>query len=130
MDIITKPKVEIAPDILKKLQSLTKEEGQVIVHCVSGGSLLYDSYIRIWTSTYLFDKHSDHTSELVHVENITLAPQWMLVPAGYVAHYSLIFSRLPKSCSLFDLEEVIPQPGGFVAKGIKRNETDVYYVRL
>lgn len=130
MDIITKPKVEIAPDLLKKLEEMTAEEGQVIVHCISGGSLLYDSYIRIWPTTYLYDQHSDHASELVHVENISMAPEWMLVPAGYVAYYSLFFTRLPKSCSMFDLEEVIPQPGNFSAKNISRNKTDVYYIRL
>jgi len=130
MEVITKPKVEIAPDILKKLQQMTQEDGQVIVHCVSGGSMFYDSYVRVWKSTYLFDKSSDHTSELVHVENITLAPEWMLVPSGSYAHYSLIFSGLPKDCTSFDLEEVIPQPGGFIAKNIKRNSADVYFVRL
>lgn len=130
MEVITKPKVEIAPDILKKLQELTSEEGQVIVHCVSGGSLFYDSFIRVWSTTYLFDKHSEHKSELVHVENITLAPQWMLVPAGTIAHYSLIFTGLPKDCTIFDLQEMITQPGAFTAKNIQRNNTDIYYVRL
>lgn len=130
MEIITRPKVEIAPEILKKLQEAIKEDGQVIIHCVSGGSLFYDSYIRIWESTYLFDEHSEHTSELVHVENITMAPEWMLVPAGSIAHYSLVFTGLPKECTLFNLEEVIPQPGAFKAKNINRNEQDVYYVRL
>ena len=93
MEIITRPKVDIAPDILKKLQEAIKEDGQVIVHCISGGSLFYDSYIRIWESTYLFDEQSEHVSELVHVENITIAPEWMLVPAGSIAHYSLIDIR-------------------------------------
>ena len=130
MAVITKPKIEIAPDLLKQLQSLTKEEGQVIIHCISGGSLFYDSYVRIWKSTFLFDQHSDHVCDLVHTENITIAPEWMLVPAGTIAHYSLIFSGLPKTCTAFDLEEVIPQPGAFSAKNIKRNRTDVYYIRL
>ena len=130
MSVITKPKIEIAPELLKKLQASTKEEGQVIVHCISGGSLFYDSYIRIWKSTFLFDQHSDHVCDLVHVENISLAPEWMRVPAGTIAHYSLIFTGLPKDCTVFDLEEIIPQPGNFCAKNIKRNNSDVYYVRL
>jgi len=128
--IITKPKVEIAPEILKKLQECTQEDGQVVVHCISGGSSFYDSYIRVWPSTYLFDQNSDHSSELVHVEKISLAPEWMLVPAGTVAHYSLIFSGLPKDCVQFDLEEVMPLPGCFKAKNIRRNSADVYFVRL
>ena len=130
MEIITKPKATIAPDLLKKLEEMTAPEGQVIVHCISGGSLLYDSFIRIWPSTYLYDQDSDHVSELVHTENISMAPQWMMVPAGHIAHYSLIFSKLPRSCSIFDLEEVIPQPGNFSAHNITRNDSDVYYVRL
>ena len=130
MDIITKPKVEIAPDILKKLQECFKEEGQVIVHCISGGSLFYDNYVRIWKSTYLYDHTSDHVSELVHIQNISLAPEWTLVPAGTILHYSLIFTSLPKDCTTFDLEELISQPGRFSAQNIQRNKTDVYYIRL
>ena len=130
MEVITRPKLAIDPQLLKKLQEYTQEEGQVIVHCISGGSLFYDSYVRIWKSTFLFDQQSDHVSDLVHVENITLAPEWMLIPAGTIAHYSLIFTGLPKDCSLFDLEEVIPQSGNFCAKNIKRNNSDVYFVRL
>jgi hypothetical protein len=130
MSVITKPKVEIDPKLLKKLQECTQEEGQVIVHCISGGSLFYDSYVRIWKSTFLFDQGSDHVCDLVHVENISLAPEWMVVPAGTIAHYSLIFSGLPKDCTIFDLEEIIPQSGNFSAKNIKRNSSDVYYVRL
>ena len=130
MDIITKPKVEIAPDILKKLQECVKEEGQVVIHCISGGSSFYDNYVRIWKSTFLYDQGSDHVSKLVHVENITLAPEWTLIPAGTVAHYSLIFTGLPKDCLLFDLEEIIPQPGRFSAKNIQRNSMDVYFIRL
>lgn len=130
MPVITRPKIDIAPDLLKKLQEYTKEEGQVIVHCISGGSIFYDSFVRIWQTTYLFDQHSDHRSQLVHIENISLAPQWMRIPAGTVAHYSLIFSGLPKDCAMFDLEEIIPQPGGFKASNIQRNDSDIYYIRL
>ncbi|MFT5763730.1 MAG: hypothetical protein ACI8X3_001156 [Saprospiraceae bacterium] len=130
MNVITRPKIEIDPELLKKLQECAQEKGQVIVHCISGGSLFYDSYIRIWKTTFLFDQHGDHVSDLVHFENITLSPKWMLIPAGTIAHFSLIFTGLPKSCSVFDLEEVIPQPGNFSAKDIKRNNADVYYVRF
>ena len=128
--IITKPEVEIAPDILIALQSQVQEEGQVIVHCVSAAAANFDHYIRIWPTTYLLDQHSPHRSDLVHIENIAMAPMWQLVPAGTVVNYSLIFSGLPKSCILFDLEEIIPLSSRFSAKHIVRNETDVYFVRL
>jgi hypothetical protein len=128
--IIAKPELEIAPDILIELQSQIQEEGQVVVHCISKAAATYDHYIRVWPTTYLLDQHSPHRSDLVHVENVVMAPMWQLVPAGAVAHYSLIFSGLPKSCTVFDLEEIIPLPGRFSAKNIARNEMDVYYVRL
>lgn len=128
--IITKPKVEIAPDLLNELNTLVQNEGQVVVHCISSAAATMDYYIRIWPTTFLFDHNSDHRSELVHVEKITMAPMWQLVPAGTTAIYSLIFSSLPKSCSNFDLEEVIPLPGRFSAKNISRNNQDVYFVRL
>jgi hypothetical protein len=31
---------------------------------------------------------------------------------------------------VFDLVEEIPQPGGFVIKNIRRNETDVYHIDI
>jgi len=128
--IITKPEVEIASELLVDLQALIQEEGQVVVHCLSSAAADYDYYIRVWPTTYLLDQDSPHRSDLVHVEKVTMAPIWQLVPAGTVANYSLIFSGLPKSCTVFDLEEIIPLPGRFSAKSIVRNDTDVYYIRL
>ena len=128
--VITRPEIELAPDVLKALMACTHEEGQVTIHCVSRAALQFDHYIRIWPTTFLLDHHSKHKSELVHVENISLAPTWRTVQAGKTVHYSLIFSGLPKSCLVFDLEEIIPLPGRFTAKNIVRNETDVYYIRL
>ena len=49
--VITKPEVEIAPDLLHDLQSLIQEEGQVIVHCISAAAAEYDHYIRVWPTT-------------------------------------------------------------------------------
>lgn len=129
-EIITKPEVEIATELLVDLQSQIQEEGQVVVHCISTAAADYDHYIRVWPTTYLLDQHSPHRSDLVHVEKVAMAPMWQLVPAGTMANYSLIFSGLPKDCTVFDLEEIIPLPGRFSAKSIVRNDTDVYFIRL
>ncbi len=128
-DIITKPRVEIAPDLLAELQELTEVEGQVIVHCLYS-SMLGGDGIRIWPTTYLFDNHSDHVSSLVHAEGISLFPIWTITQAGSFA-FTLIFSKLPKSCGVFDLvEDCDGSPGAFRVTGIKRTSDDVYYVRL
>lgn len=126
--IITKPKVEIDKQLLTELLALTKEEKQVIVHCLFDARNMLGAKIRIWPTTYLYDLGSSHRSELAHADNISFCPQWTDVPEGKVVHFSLLFSGLPSGCSTFDLIEEIPQAGGFKVTGIKRNETDVYYV--
>lgn len=127
--IITKPKVEIAPDLLASLKELTELEGQVIVHCVYTSPLGGDG-IRIWPSTYLLDQHSDHVSSLVHVEGISMFPTWTITKVG-ASVFTLIFSKLPKSCGVFDLiEDCDGSPGAFKVTGIKRTADDVYFVRI
>jgi len=126
--IITKPKVEVDKQLLTELMALTKEEKQVIVHCLFDARNMMGAKIRIWPSTFLYDVGSAHRSDLVHADNISFCPQWTDIPEGKVAHFSLIFTGLSSACSSFDLVEEIPQEGGFKVTGIKRNDTDVYYV--
>jgi hypothetical protein len=66
----------------------------------------------------------------VHAENISLAPEWTLIPDNKLYRFLLIFDALPRGCSAFDLVEEIPQPGGFHVEGIVRNQTDVYHVDI
>lgn len=44
--------------------------------------------------------------------------------------FTLVFSGLPKDCKMFDLIEVIPEEGGFHVKEIRRNESDIYRVKI
>ena len=130
VEVIEKPKVSISEDILKDLKTQVDEQGQVILHFlfVAFG---YGQKIRIWPSTYLFDADSDHKSEMVLAENISMAPEWTSLDPGTAAHFTLIFNGLPKSCSQFHFQEFCPGEGGaFNAKNIKRNESDVYFLRI
>ena len=86
--------------------------------------------IRIWKTTYLVDSVSGTRSNLVHAENISMAPVWTQIPDGGKYNFLLIFSGLPRSCQKFDLIEEISQPGGFFIQDISRNETDVYHIDL
>jgi len=128
--IIKNPKISIDPDLLKKLATDTDEMGQVIVHCLCKAPASYSSYIRIWPSTFLFDLHSAHKSKLLFAEKINMFPEWLEVPAGSSYVFTLIFGGLPSSCKYFDLQEVIPQSGGFAVHKISRNDTDVYFVQV
>ncbi len=91
---------------------------------------LLPTYIRIWPSTYLYDHTSDHKSDLVHAEKISYYPEWTMTDSGE-AYFSLVFSGLPKSCTVFDLIEHCTNEGGaFKVLNIPRNESDVYYVQF
>ncbi|GLR15865.1 hypothetical protein [Portibacter lacus] len=131
IEIITKPKVEIDPSLLNDLKTQIHEQGQVIFHCLYNNRFFFETAIRIWSSTYLYDHHSDHKSELVHAEKIVYAPEWQMVPPMSSSHFTLIFSGLPKSCTLFDfVEQTNSEQGAFIFKNIERNNQDVYYARI
>ena len=128
--IITYPKVALDPAILALVKSMVQEEGQVIIHCLVSAPWYSEIGVRIWPTTYLYDHHSDHKSELVHFENISPFPEWKIILPGSTMIFTLFFSGLPKSCKLFDLKEEIPEQDGFEVLSINRNDTDVYYVRF
>lgn len=127
-ETIVKPK--ISQELLDKIQSEIIEEKQVILHCCYRSQLFLEEKIRVWSSTYLVDRHSEHVSKLVHFENISLFPDWTDVPFGKEYWFTLVFSGLPKNCKIFDFIELIPQNNGFFEEGIVRNSSDVYKIRL
>ena len=125
--IIIKPDVDV--DILTSIATNLQEDSFIYVHCYFD-NLGEEMLIRIWKTTILIDTTSGTRAQLVHAENISMAPQWTIIPGGIMYHFLLIFSTLPKSCTKFDLVEEIPQPGGFLVKDILRNEKDVYHIDI
>ncbi len=111
----------ISPDVL--------QDGYVYVHCHFQNEW-QDALIRIWRTTFLVDRGSGNKSALIHAENISFAPIWTMIPDKSTHTFLLIFEALPKSCTLFDLVEEIPQPGGFHVVDIRRNVRDVYRISL
>lgn len=128
MDTLIKPVIH--EDILRSLQQKIYEEKQVIVHCLVEATPFPDLLIRIWRTTFLVDGVSGHRSALIHAENISIFPEWTQVPAGREFWFTLVFQGLPADCKIFDLQEIIPQSGGFAVHGIARNTTDVYRVKI
>ncbi len=127
--IITKPKVDIDPDLLAEIKTAIHEVGQVIIHCLFKDSL-GGSAIRIWQTTYLHDHASSHTSDLVHAERISYFPKWTRTRLGD-NFFTLIFSGLPDGCTMFDLmEECNGGNGAFEVFNISRNSNDVYYIQF
>ncbi len=102
-------------------------ESQVVVHCRFTGRF-DDDKVRVWKSTFLVARDSEHRSELVSAFNVSMYPEWTILKKGTVLNFTLIFTGLPKSCRSFDFLEIIPQPGGFVKRNIARNQTDVYRI--
>ena len=122
-----KPAIDL--DELFEVHPELQTDSHIYVHCHFNTSM-DEVLIRIWLTTFLVDQNSSARAKLVHVENITYAPHWTLVPPNYNYSFLLIFESLPKSCVIFDLIEEIPQPGGFVINSISRNKRDVYHIDL
>lgn len=124
---MAEPRIETLVE--KETKTDVQQESHVYVHCYFNNTF-QDMLIRIWRSTFLVDNVSGSRSQLVHVENISYAPEWTLIPDRKLFHFLLIFDALPKSCTSFDLVEDIPQAGGFHVEGISRNKSDVYHVDI
>jgi hypothetical protein len=122
-------KIEISDEAKDQLHIASDAEGQVILHISYTPGRTADR-IRIWPTTYLIPHGNKTRSELIHAENIGRYPHWLIIPVNKEHIFTLVFSPLPKGCIYFDLFEDIPEPGGFLIKSIKRNQTDVYHLRL
>ena len=118
----------VEAELLEELSRKVEEQGQVVVNIVYPPQQ-FEYAVRVWRSTFLFSKNSDHKSKLLHAENIAVAPVWTEVGAMKQFTFTLYFEGLPKDVMLFDLIESIPQPGGFLYQGIVRNENDVYWLK-
>jgi hypothetical protein len=128
-EVPVRAKPEVDMDVLASIHPELMDDSYVYVHCHFQNHE-HEVFIRIWSTTFLIDSVSSARSQLIHAENITLAPQWTMIPGRQRYTFLLIFSGLPKSCQQFDLLEEIAQPGGFHVKNISRNEKDVYHVDL
>lgn len=124
---IATPKVDMETFTL--IDPETLEDSHIYVHCHFQNHWR-NMLMRIWKTTFLVDQHSSSRSNLIHIENISYAPSWTLIPDGIEYTFLLIFSALPKSCTQFNLLEEIPQPGGFFVSDIVRNESDVYHIEI
>lgn len=120
-----------------KLSNEVEEESQVVLHCCFRKPLYRRTEISIWQSTFLYDLGSSHISKLIHVENISIYPNWMFLDVRETLVFTLIFTGLPKTCTLFNMIEKKPKSGGcdfiecgFYIPNIERNSTDVYFVDI
>jgi hypothetical protein len=123
------PDVKPEVDVMTETEVDVLQESHVYVHCYFNNTF-QDMLIRIWRTTFLIDNASGSRSQLVHVENISYAPEWTLIPDRKMFHFLLIFEALPKGCLSFNLIEDIPQSGGFRVENISRNKSDVYHVNI
>ncbi|MGZ3899187.1 MAG: hypothetical protein ACXVO9_13395 [Bacteroidia bacterium] len=106
-----------------EIKTIESEERQTIVHCTCKDDYAY----RVWPTTYLIEHGTGRRAKLITAFNISFAPQWTINDGK---GFTLIFEGLSKSCTVFDLKEIIPQEGGFEVTGIARNNMDVYYVNF
>lgn len=127
---ITKPKTHLSEEVHAAIKEQQAQEGQVIVHCHFKNESYFEVGIRIWKTTFLCPTNAEDKIKLMHAENITMYPTYTGVKAYQSHHFTLVFSALPKDCSLFHLVEEIPEPGAFRVDNISRNQTDIYHVNI
>lgn len=121
--------IQLDEDTRLALQSYQAEEGQVIVHITYYSTELLDC-IRIWPSTFLVPMPESEKVPLIHADNIGIYPHWKMLVPNKPHIFTLVFAALPKACTSFHLWEKIPEPGGFFIPNIKRNNVDVYHLRM
>lgn len=122
--------IESKPTIDVELATDVEEEGQVIVHCSMFNSMNEPMGVRVWKETYLICNQTGAKRQLIKAINIVYQPQWELVFPGKTKRWTMLFERLPKSCTSFTFKEIINQPGAFLVSDIDRNRRDVYRVKL
>ena len=118
---VVKPR--FAPEISFEVDATVLEERTTIVHCI----LLEDSFIRIWPTTYLVQEDGVR-KPMIQAFDIVAYPNWKLVPAGH--RFTLVFEGLDRGCTVFELIEDIPEPGGFRSGPLQRNQSDVYSLEV
>lgn len=112
---------------IEAMPKFTEKHNLVILNCKITGD---DEYVRIWKSTFLFDKEINHRSNLIQASNISLYPEWTKINMGETLNFRLEFSPLPIECTKFDLIEDIHESGGFNVTDIIRNRFDIYEIEL
>jgi hypothetical protein len=106
-----------------------EERPVVAVHCrVEGEAPGTEVYIQ--RSTFLRDRCSGECARLLHTEGMPHPPEYVVVGARGIVHFTLYFEALPCHCSAFDLEEHSSDPFPFIMRHIERNSRDVYRVVL
>src|SRR5690606_32155978 len=105
-------------------------EKQVIVHCCFPATPYFGSLIRIWPTTFLVDDASGCRSQLVHSENISIAPYWPEFPPMKDFWFTPIFAGLPKGCIQFDSKESIAEERSSCLHQNRRNAIAASRVKL
>ncbi len=127
--VVEKTVIEIDIGLLEQIKTNEDVEGQIVVHCAYFAQNAYDK-IRIWPTTILAAADNSAVSELQHVEGLRPFPLWTSMYANETKHFTLIFSRLPRSVDQFHFLELIPEDGAFEVNDLKRNKQDVYHIKL
>ena len=73
--------------------------------------------------TYLKERNSNVSHDLLRVENITTGPDKVVVDVGNTWRFKLYFTRLSRNCSEFDLVEC-PQGNCFNILGVRISDSE------
>lgn len=123
--------VDIEITTIQQLNEQWVKERQTIVHCsyVSKRKYINGGWINIHPNTYLV--HSADKLQLLHAENIPLAPAiHVFTRVGEPLQFTLIFPAIPKDWKSFSLVEKCNSSNGFIIHDIQRNNVGLYEVLI
>jgi hypothetical protein len=126
---LSEMRVIMTKTFIGALAELSEKRDKVILNCKITGDEDNES-VRIWDSTFLVNDKLNHKSKLINAFNISRYPEWTKIEIGEILNFKLEFTPLPEECSEFDLIEDIPESGGWVLRGIKRNRSDIYEIEI
>lgn len=115
----------LVPNILKSKLDASVKEGQTTIHCTvqTPASLSIWQNIRLRTSNGKYYKLTD-------VFKVSLYPKWIHIGTIGTYQFTLIFEPLDNAVTQFDMIENNPELGGVKMYRIKRNQRDVYNLKL
>ncbi len=128
-NIITEHKIVIEDELLEDVE----ESPFTMLYCKYTTSPKFISgwWVNIWKTSYLVNRGTSETLELLNAINIPYAPdRHYFKKFGDTLNFVLIFPQIPKHWYVFDFIEKCKSDDGLTINGIKKNNSGIYRVTI
>ena len=131
---LSKTDMEVLGRFDTRLIKSVEEESYTLLHCkyYAPDKYPFGGWVMIHKTTYLVETNNVGESiEMLHAINIPYAPQKHFFKMhGEVLNFVLVFPKIPKHWTAFDLNEEASLGNGFKIQEIRRNLSGIYRVQI